>query len=135
MARYMLDLESAVALLRRRDAVALKRLKQSRPSDVCISAVTHSDLRFGAVMSRKAQADEEAVELFLRYVAVVAYPAEAGAHYGEIRTSVELSGEMVEAHALLVAAHARCLGLVMVTPRVRELRGVPGLRGENWVGG
>ena len=132
MAKYMLDLETAVALLRRRDEGLLGRLEKTAPSDICISAVTHSDLQFGAVMSRKSSGDREALELFLRYVGVAAYPEEAGEHYGEIRTVLELGGEVFEPHELLVVAHARCMGLVLVTRRVRELRGVKGMRVENW---
>jgi len=132
MARYMLDLESAVGVLRRRNLELVERLEKVSPSEVCISAVTHSDLQFGAMISRKSSGDRAAVELFLRYVGVVGYPAEAGEHYGEIRAVLELDGWVFEAHELLVAAHARCLGLVLVTRRVREFRGVKGMLVENW---
>ena len=132
MAQYMLDLENSVRALRRRNRSLLKKLAESAPSDVCISAVTHSDLQFGAMLSRKSSGDRAAVDIFLRYVGVLGYPAEAGEHYGEIRMVLELGGWVLEPHELLVAAHARCLGLVLVTRRMRELRGVKGMMVENW---
>ena len=33
----------------------------------------------------------------------------------------------------LIAAHARALGLTLVTNYVRELENVPGLKVENWL--
>ena len=39
---------------------------------------------------------------------------------------------MIGANDLLIAAHARCLGLVLVTNNTREFKRVPELKIENW---
>jgi len=39
----------------------------------------------------------------------------------------------IGANDLLLAAHARCLGLTLVTNNVQESSRVPGLEIENWV--
>lgn len=41
--------------------------------------------------------------------------------------------EMIGANDLLIAAHARALGLTLVTNNEREFRRVPGLVVENWI--
>jgi tRNA(fMet)-specific endonuclease VapC len=35
---------------------------------------------------------------------------------------------------MMIAGHARALGLVLVTNNLREFERVPGLRLENWIG-
>jgi tRNA(fMet)-specific endonuclease VapC len=40
---------------------------------------------------------------------------------------------MIGANDLLIAAHARALGLTLVTNNEREFRRVPGLVVENWI--
>jgi tRNA(fMet)-specific endonuclease VapC len=39
---------------------------------------------------------------------------------------------MIGANDLFIAAHARCLGLTLVTNNTREFGRVPGLHIENW---
>jgi tRNA(fMet)-specific endonuclease VapC len=39
---------------------------------------------------------------------------------------------MIGAHDLLIASHARCLGLTLVTNNTREFERVQGLTVENW---
>ena len=130
MAVYMLDARSCVAILKRSDEV-LKRLSVA-VTDVCISAVTLSELMFGVSMSRQRTQDQAALDLFLKYVAVLEYPRGAAAHYGEIRMALELLGQMVGANDLLIAAHAQCLGLTLVTDKAKKLGRVPGLAAECW---
>jgi tRNA(fMet)-specific endonuclease VapC len=39
---------------------------------------------------------------------------------------------MIGSNGLLIAAHARCLGMTLVTNNTREFKRVPGLKIENW---
>lgn len=126
----MLDAGTCVATLKRSDV--LKRLSALPVKDVCISAVTYSELMFGVAMSRREAQDRAMTDLFLKYVAVLEYPRGAAEHYGAIRIALELLDSMVGANDLLVAAHARCLGLTLVTGQHRKLERVQGLAVECW---
>ena len=128
---YMLDSGTSTAILKRTGA-PLKRLSGVAVAEVCISAVTHSELMFGVAMSRREAQDQAMLDLFLKYVAVLEYPRAAAGHYGEIRMALELRGEMIGANDLLIAAHARCLGLTLVTDKPKKLGRVPGLGVECW---
>jgi tRNA(fMet)-specific endonuclease VapC len=130
MALYMLDAGTCVAILKRTEV--LKRLSALPVKDVCISAITHSELMFGLAMSRREVQDRAMLDLFLKHVAVLEYPRGAAEHYGEIRMALELLDAMVGANDLLIAAHARCLGLTLVTGQHRKLGKVPGLGVECW---
>jgi tRNA(fMet)-specific endonuclease VapC len=63
---------------------------------------------------------------------VLDFPDEAAAHYAEVRADQKIRGEMIGANDLFIAAHARCLGLVLVTNNTREFDRVRGLAVENW---
>jgi tRNA(fMet)-specific endonuclease VapC len=67
------------------------------------------------------------------YPAVIATVVEAAAHYGQVRAELERAGQLAGPHDLLIGAHARSAGLIVVTNNLREFEGIPGLRVENWV--
>ncbi len=104
------------------------------PGDVCISAITRGELELAARMSRAAESDGAALALLLEHVEVLAYSNEAAEHYAGVREAMhwkEVRAEVMEAQ---VAGHARCLGITLVTDKVREWEKVPGLRVETWSG-
>ena len=132
MPRYMLDTDAASYIMKRSNPNVLKKLKEIPPDDISISAVVLSELRFGVAASPNATKSEEALKLFLQYVQVLPYPVEAAEDYGQIRAELKRRGAPIGGNDLLIAAHARSLGLVLVTNNMREFSRVPGLKVENW---
>lgn len=59
--------------------------------------------------------------------------APADEYYGAIRHQLERAGTPIGPNDLLIAAHARALGLTLVTDNVREFTRVPQLSVENWL--
>ena len=57
----------------------------------------------------------------------------AAAHYGQVRAELERVGWPAGPHDMLIGAHARSAGLIVVTNNLREFERIPGLRTENWV--
>jgi tRNA(fMet)-specific endonuclease VapC len=99
---------------------------------VCVSAITQSELEFGVEISRRPDRDRDALELFLRHVQALDYPASAASIYGRIRADLKLRGALIGPNDTLIAAHALFLGLTLVTNNTREFERVPGLKIENW---
>lgn len=132
MPRYMLDTDICSYIMRRSSEVLLKRLKRVPVDDVCISAITKSELLFGVEVSPRRQQDEAALDAFLLYVDVLDFPDQAARHYAEIRADLKRSGRMIGANDLFIAAHARGTGLVLVTNNTQEFGRVRNLRLENW---
>ena len=129
---YMLDTEISSYIMKRTDAAVLRRLQKVAVADVCVSAITKAELAYGIEVSPRRKRDQAALEEYLRYVAVLDFPAEAGIDYGVVRAHLKLRGTMIGANDLLIAAHARCLGLTLVTNNKREFGRVQGLKIENW---
>jgi tRNA(fMet)-specific endonuclease VapC len=128
----MLDTDILSYVMKGSSARVDFRLAQVPVDSVCISAVTLSELKFGIVVSPRPQANQAALDALLRMFPVLAYSGEAAEDYAEIRGYLKAHGTPIGPNDLLIAAHARCLGLTLVTNNTREFGRVPGLPIENW---
>ncbi len=73
------------------------------------------------------------VKLVLDQIATFPMESPGEEHYAEIRDTLERAGTPIGPNDLLIAAHARSLGLTLVTNNIREFSRVPGLLVENWL--
>jgi tRNA(fMet)-specific endonuclease VapC len=62
----------------------------------------------------------------------VDFADDAAVHYAEIRAHLKRRGAMIGANDLFIAAHARALGLTLVTNNTAEFARVSKLSVENW---
>lgn len=129
---YMLDTDISSWIMKRSNDAVLLRLRAVPIRDVCISVITKSELMYGVEVSPRIEQDRMALQAYLKHVEVLDFPDEAALHYGQIRAALKRAGTMIGANDLLIAAHARALGLKLVTNNVREFSRVPGLALENW---
>jgi tRNA(fMet)-specific endonuclease VapC len=132
MPEYMLDTDIASYIMNSTSPALLQKLQTVPTSAVCISAITKSEIVYGVEVSPRRQKDRAALEFFLRHIEVLDYPAGAAADYGNIRAVLKSCGRPIGPNDTLIAAHARCLGLILVTNNTREFNRVPGLKIENW---
>jgi len=132
MARYMLDNDTCSYVMKRSNDAVLTRLQDVPVSDVCISVITKSELLFGVELSPRRGQDEVALNAFLGYVEVLDFPDKAASDYAKIRADLKTRGTMIGANDLFIAAHARSLGLTLVTNNTDEFRRVQNLTIENW---
>lgn len=132
MLRYMLDRDVCSYVMKRSSDVLLRRLQKMPVGDVCISVITKSELLYGVEMSPRQRQDELALTAFLHYVETIDFPNEAALHYAQIRSHLKKSGTMIGSNDLFIAAHARSLGLTLVTHNTREFARVPKLSTEDW---
>lgn len=132
MPRYMLDTDTCSYVMKRASDALAQRLRRTPVSDVCISVITKAELLYGVEISPRRRQDETALKAFLGYAEVLDFPDEAAPHYANIRGHLKTRGTMIGANDLLIAAHARSLGLILVTNNTREFARVPKLKIENW---
>jgi tRNA(fMet)-specific endonuclease VapC len=132
MPQFMLDTDTCSYIMKRSNDALLRRLRNTPVSDVCLSGVTQSELLYGVEISPRRQQDGAALEALLQYVEVMDFLSEAAKDYAEIRAHLRKRGSMIGANDLFIAAHARSLGLTLVTNNTREFARVPKLKIENW---
>ncbi len=132
--KYMLDTNVCVDLIRNCRPTVVNRLRALHPDAVCISAVTLSELEYGAARSADPARNRLLTAEFITPLDIRAYDDAVGPSYGRVRAELEARGEPIGPLDTMIAAHALSLGLVLVTNNEREFRRVPGLRVENWAG-
>jgi tRNA(fMet)-specific endonuclease VapC len=131
-ARFMLDTDTCSYIMKRSQPAVLNRLQAVPVSAVCMSVVTRAELMYGVEVSPRRAQDAAALAAFLPYVDTVALDEDAAIHYAEIRADLKRRGVMIGANDLFIAAHARGLGLTLVTNNTAEFKRVRDLATENW---
>ena len=130
--RYLLDTNIVSHLIRSPQGPILNRLESILPATVCTSIVVSAEIHFGL----KKKASEKLIRQAMRVLSVMdILPLESPVdeHYGDIRTYLHHSGQPICGNDLIIAAHARSMGLILVTDNIREFSRVPGLSVENWL--
>lgn len=131
--RYLLDTNIVSDLVRHPQGAAMRQLAQRDAEQVCISIIVACELRFGAAKSSSQRLVQQ-LELVLGQIEILPFETPAEEHYADIRSTLERAGTPIGPNDLLIAAHARALGLTLVTDNVPEFSRVPGLMVENWLG-
>lgn len=132
MLRYMLDTDISSYIMKGSEPKVMKRLASVPVGDVCISAISKAELLYGVELSPRAAQDRARLDVLLRHMVVLDFVQDAASDYAQIRGWLKKRGTMIGANDLFIAAHARCLGLILVTNNTREFRRVPRLSVENW---
>jgi tRNA(fMet)-specific endonuclease VapC len=131
MARYMLDTDSVSFALRGQGRVA-ERILERRPSELCVSAITLAELRYGADLagSRKLH---KLIDAFVSGVVVEPFDDQAAARFGEVAAALRRGGTPIGGFDTLIAAHALVTGATLVTANAKHFGRVAGLASESWV--
>ena len=129
---YMLDTNICIYIMKNKPEKVLRRFKEELNNGIGISSITLAELEYGMKHSSNPAQNERALLRFLVPLSVLPFGAGAASEYGAIRTFLQNNGTPIGPLDMLIAAHAKSEGLVMVTNNVREFERVPGLEIENW---
>jgi tRNA(fMet)-specific endonuclease VapC len=132
MLNYMLDTDICVYLLKNTSGGLLDRFNELA-FELCISTITLGELHFGAENSGRRSANLEGLARLVDRLDVLPFDDRAAADYGRLRAELRRAGQPAGPLDMLIGAHARSAGLILVTNNVREFARMPGLRVENWV--
>lgn len=131
--RYMLDTNIIVYAKNNRPETVLERFSQFDPSELCISAISLAELEYGICNSSKPAQNRLALMLFLSNIEVLGFDAKAAEEYGRIRYDLKNKGVLIGGNDLLIAAHAKSMGMTLITNNTKEFERVEGLNIENWI--
>jgi tRNA(fMet)-specific endonuclease VapC len=144
---YMLDTDMVIFMLRGLKAPARQRARreralalvarcreaQAKGDVVGLSAVTVSELEFGAHNSGDYETEIFAVQEILTPFEVYDYDGTTcPSHYGRIRHELERAGQAISAMDLLIAAHALALAATLVTNNLAHFQRISGLSVTRW---
>jgi tRNA(fMet)-specific endonuclease VapC len=144
---YILDTDMVIFMLRglkaparqhaRRDKamalVARCQAAEANGDTVGLSAITVSELEFGACGGGDYDAEISAIQRILTPFEVFSYDGTTcPVHYGRVRHELERAGQTIGAMDLLIAAHAFALGATLVTNNLGHFQRISGLSLIRW---
>lgn len=132
MPRFMLDTDICSYVIRGTSAELDERIREQDPGALCMSVVTRAELLYGVKRKPGSARLERLVAAFLERVPSLSWSDDCADHYAEIRAGMERRGRTIGNLDLMIAAHARAVGLVLVSNNERHSGYVPKLMLQNW---
>jgi tRNA(fMet)-specific endonuclease VapC len=130
----MLDTNLCVRALRDKPAYIRDRLVQET-NTLCLSSIILYELYVGAERSARPDHQIQVVDEFAAKLTVLQFDEQASRHAANIRADLSKRGQIIGSNDLLIAGHARSLGLKLITGNLDEFTRVDGLRCEDWLAG
>ena len=126
---YLLDTNACVDFIR--DVGDTRHRMKSKPfGEFCLSSIVVAELIDGAKQSPKPDKHIPATRNFCKKFQVVEFDEAAAEAFGDVRLQLESEGLTIGAYDMLIAAHAKSLGLICVT-NDKGFRRVNGLAVED----
>lgn len=129
--RYLLDTNVCIAYKKRKPGIP-ERIEALSAGQVAMSVITWGELMLGVEKSQQRERSLEILKRIREIIPVVGTDEEVGNHYGSIRGQLEMAGTPIGPNDLWIAAHARALGIPVVTNNTGEFARVSGLTVEDW---
>jgi tRNA(fMet)-specific endonuclease VapC len=130
-----LDTNIVIAAINRRVPQVRARLLQTLADGtaVGIPAIVLFELWYGIKNSVRPRENASNLSAFLTLdVALWSFESEDAQEAGDIRATLQRSGQPIGPYDILIAAQARRRGATLVTANEREFARVPGLMTEDW---
>ena len=130
----MLDTDTCIFLMRGASQRLEAKVQSVPLAQQVMSAVTLAELSYGvqASATAKRKQNQAILDSLALHLAVLDWPQDAAKHYAEIRADLKKRGAQLGAADLMIAAHARAMGAIIVTNNVKDFGRVKGLEVENW---
>lgn len=132
---YMLDTNICSFIMRERPESVLVRLEKAVASQhrIVVSAITYSEMRFGAINPKASPRVAVMVDAFVRRLStILPWGAAAVDATARIRTTLMALGTPIGNNDSAIAGHALATGCILVTNNTREFSRIPRLEWEDW---
>jgi tRNA(fMet)-specific endonuclease VapC len=130
--KYLLDTDTLSFVARGEHEALTRRFLNSAPEDLAMSVISRGEAEYGLHSPTPRRDTERRMRGLLAIVQCLPVTDEVAVEYGDIRSALQRAGTPIGPNDMWIAAHARSLGLTVVTNNEREFRRVPGLAVENW---
>ena len=130
---YMLDTNICSYVLKSRPPSVKARFDEAGDGALAISTVVLAELLYGAARHPKAVAIRREIADLVSRLVVLPWDEAAAEAYGALRATLERAGRPLGAMDMMIAAHARSVGLTLVSNDGRQFERVEGLSVANWV--
>jgi len=119
--------------MNKRPRGVIQKFKLFDVGEIAVSAITVSELQYGASKSKNQRLNKQRIDEFLSPLEILPYDEIAAIIYGDIRLQLEKCGEPIGPLDLLIAAHALSRNLILISNNEKEFKRVKNLKVENWI--
>ena len=127
----VLDTDTCIAILRGRMEVLVRRARET--DEVVTTWVTASELFYGAAKSVHPEKNASLVVRFLDALPVLSPDLTSARLFGEVKSRLAASGQVVADADLFIAAIAISHGATLVTGNRKHYARITGLVVEDWL--
>lgn len=131
--KYMLDTNICIFAMKKKSDNIIRNIIAHNPDELCISSITYAELVHGVEKSQAVDKNRMALTLFLSNIPIIPFDDKAAEGYGDVRAKLESKGTPIGPMDMLIVAHAKSMGCIMVTNYTREFQRVDDLVLEDWV--
>lgn len=132
---YMLDTCICSFIMREHPIEVLRKLQQvSEKHRVVISAITYSEMRYGAVSKKASPKHTQWIDEFVKRLdAILPWDSEAVDQSAQVKKQLNEAGTPIGNNDIAIAGHALAADCILVTNNIREFKRVDSLIIEDWV--
>jgi tRNA(fMet)-specific endonuclease VapC len=134
---YMLDTNTCIYAMQgaKKDKYAhvTGTFKEKIRHGLSISSITLAELEYGVAYSAQPEQNAVALLQFLAVFDIMPFEEIAASEYGKIRAGLKRKGLLIGPNDMLIAAHAKSLGYILVTSNRHAFERVIGLQLEDWM--
>jgi tRNA(fMet)-specific endonuclease VapC len=129
-----LDTNVVIAVLKQRPTPLFERFTyELSQGALALSTIVLFELHYGIANSARRKENADRLAVFLEApIALLAFEPEDAEEAGTLRAELRRAGTPIGPYDMLIAAHARRRGAVLVTANATEFARVPGLMTEDW---
>jgi tRNA(fMet)-specific endonuclease VapC len=132
VAAYLLDTNTVSHIIKGDIPAVRQRLAQVPMHDVAVSAITQAELLYGVAKRGHPSGLSTRVREFLIRVEILSWSSKVAQVYGDLRAACEVAGVTLAAMDMMIAAHAKAVGAILVTRDRAFSRVHGGLVLEDW---
>jgi tRNA(fMet)-specific endonuclease VapC len=132
MIELMLDANICIRVMRNRPPEILARL-EAEAGRMAVSVIVHHELEYGVRRADDPEKQAALLDKFLSLIVVIDFDEAASVHAADIKADLASRGNMIGPNDVLIAGHARSLGVKLITGNLKEFSRVEGLRCEDWL--
>ncbi|SRR5579883_195876 len=129
---YLLDTNTCIQYINRRNLPIYRRITSSSPDDIAICDIVKFELYFGAYNSARVEENLEILRKFFGDFVSLPFDGEAAAICGRVRAHLKATGTPIGSYDLQIAAIALSHNLTLITHNTAEFSRVDGLQFEDW---
>jgi tRNA(fMet)-specific endonuclease VapC len=130
---YLLDTNICIYIINSNPGTVVERIKQFKPSQVKLSAISLCELEYGVSKSRNREKNRNALVDFASAFDILPFDDNDAEVFGLIRAYLEKRGQVIGSYDMQIAAQAISNDLILVTNNTGEFERIKDLKLENWV--